>query len=160
MFDETRVLQKQDVNPLLTSSLQDFIPIFGSGNQGTLDQERVQEIASASCNRLIVHSSVSDRNRIVGTGLLTIYPSPTNNRAEITCLAVLEEYRGKGIGRIILDKCRLEANDALVNSLQLSTGASNTHAKKIFQEFGFVQVSNATSGLVEYEYNIQQGARF
>lgn len=55
-------------------------------------------------------------------------------------MALLEEYRGKGIGTALLDKLFKEANTKNIRRVSLSVDPINKVAVKLYQRFGFEEV--------------------
>lgn len=58
--------------------------------------------------------------------------------AEIRSLAVQEEYKGRGIGKKLVEECLLEAS-----SLGIRRVFVLTYAPEFFKKFGFVQVDKS-----------------
>jgi ribosomal-protein-alanine N-acetyltransferase len=58
-------------------------------------------------------------------------------QAHILSIAVLEQYRGKGIGRMILEYFLNSIKGLGYNNVKLEVNVSNTKAIKLYEEFGF-----------------------
>lgn len=57
----------------------------------------------------------------------------------IACAALLAHSRGRGAGRAILDHAEARARTEGYSSLTLMLGSFNTHARAIYDRFGFVE---------------------
>ncbi len=58
--------------------------------------------------------------------------------AQILGLAVLDEYRGKGIARKLLEKAIAEIAEAGKKRIELLVAENNEAAKKLYSAYGFV----------------------
>ena len=56
---------------------------------------------------------------------------------ELLELAVNSEYRGLGIGKLLLSECEQRVRNAGVRYFRTSVLASNPHAHKLYERFGF-----------------------
>lgn len=62
-------------------------------------------------------------------------------------MALLEEYRGKGIGTDLLNKLFKEAKKREIKRLSLSVDPANKVAMKLYQRFGFEEVGIVGSSI-------------
>lgn len=59
----------------------------------------------------------------------------------IDCLAVKEEYRGKGIGHRMLDYMKSIVKEKNFDGLELQVNAKNISAKRMYEKYGFREKS-------------------
>ena len=59
----------------------------------------------------------------------------------IDCIAVDEKYRGKGIGRGLLDFAKNIVQEKHLDGFELQVNAKNTNARKMYESYGFVEKS-------------------
>ena len=59
----------------------------------------------------------------------------------IDCIAVDEKYRGKGIGRALLDFAKNIVQEKHLDGFELQVNAKNTNARKMYESYGFVEKS-------------------
>jgi amino-acid N-acetyltransferase len=83
-------------------------------------------------NTIRSYTIARDNKEIVGFAALHIY-SP--EIAEVRSLIIREEYRGKGIGRLLVKKLEEEAK-----RLGLSKILTLTYRKEFFEKSGFVEI--------------------
>lgn len=62
-------------------------------------------------------------------------------------MALLGEYRGKGIGTALLDKLFKEANSKNIRRVSLSVDPINKVAVKLYQRFGFEEVGTVDTSI-------------
>jgi ribosomal protein S18 acetylase RimI-like enzyme len=68
------------------------------------------------------------------------YPAPDDyphESAFVTDLIVLEPYRGRGIGRMLLSKAEDYARELGVHRLQLEVTFNNSKARRLYSSYGF-----------------------
>lgn len=65
----------------------------------------------------------------------------TRDTIFIDCLAVEEKYRGKGIGHRLLDFAKNIVQEKGFDGLELQVNAKNIHAKKMYESYGFAEMS-------------------
>ena len=75
--------------------------------------------------------------------LVIYYPRLKNDELFICNLAVFKEYRGMGIATKLLKKTEAIAIDKGLNKLSLYVEIDNSHAKRVYEKFGFQEVKKA-----------------
>ena len=71
------------------------------------------------------------------------FPKIKKDEIFISNLAVFEEYRGKGIAVKLLEKAEEMAREQGLNKLSLYVEIDNSHAKRVYEKFGFQEVIKA-----------------
>lgn len=61
--------------------------------------------------------------------------------AELVNIAVLPEYRGKGIGKLLLSHSLQKAKELGCENMLLEVRRSNDNAIKLYESFGFIKIS-------------------
>jgi GNAT superfamily N-acetyltransferase len=94
-------------------------------------------LASPLWTFLLAHEG----ERAVGLLIFFIRPTLTTgkNRAKIGELVVTEGMRGKGVGRLLIEKAAEEARDLNCSSLDTSTEIDNAEAIAFYEKLGFKQ---------------------
>ncbi len=59
----------------------------------------------------------------------------------ITNIAVLPEYRGKGVGSMLLERLLEEASNRKAQTMILEVRKSNIHAQALYRKYGFEEIS-------------------
>lgn len=75
----------------------------------------------------------------VVVGVLLLAPRPALGRWELMLMGLTPEWRGKGLGRSLLNKALELAQQAGVQEIMLGVDDVNVPAKQLYQEAGFVR---------------------
>ena len=62
--------------------------------------------------------------------------------AEIKCMYVVPERRGRGLARRLLDGLEAAAREAGYSTLRLDTGPQQPHAQRLYERAGYVAIEN------------------
>lgn len=79
---------------------------------------------------------VKDGDRIVGTASLL----KEHDIYELAKMAVTEDYKGKGIGNLLMEHCIAEAKKLGTKKLMLISNRSLTPALTMYEKYGFKEV--------------------
>lgn len=79
---------------------------------------------------------VKDGDRIVGTASLL----KDHDIYELAKMAVTEDYKGKGIGNLLMEHCIAEAKKLGTKKLMLISNRSLTPALTMYEKYGFKEV--------------------
>jgi ribosomal-protein-alanine N-acetyltransferase len=60
---------------------------------------------------------------------------------EVTNIAVDKDYRGKGLGRQLLENLLKQAKERCIHSITLEVRSSNEAARMLYQSVGFIQIA-------------------
>ena len=91
-----------------------------------------RHIESDGLDATAIHSIVFDKNIEIGTGRLL-------SDGHIGRVAVKKQYRGKGIGKMIMQDLIDKATSMLFPKVWLS---SQYHAKGFYEKLGFIEIGN------------------
>lgn len=80
-----------------------------------------------------------DGERIVGCATLCPFVSPTGRKASIEDVVVNTEYRGRGIGRKLVEAAIEKAKEFSPVTIQLTSRPSRVAANRLYQSMGFTQ---------------------
>ena len=78
-----------------------------------------------------------DGDEIVGCATLCPFFSPTGRKASIEDVVVSAEYRGKGIGRKLVEAAIEKAKASAPITLQLTSRPTRVAANRLYQSMGF-----------------------
>ena len=81
----------------------------------------------------------SDGGKIVGCATLCIFHSPTGSKASIEDVVVHDEYRGRGIGRALMECVLNRARSLAPIELHLTSKPARVAANALYQTLGFVR---------------------
>ncbi|TJY44174.1 GNAT family N-acetyltransferase [Cohnella pontilimi] len=99
-------------------------------------EERLRHEQSVICLAL-------DQASGKGAGFMQLYPTFSSVSMRHTWilndLFVLPEFRGRGVGRKLLEAARKHAIDTGAKGLSLSTAVDNVTAQKLYESFGFIR---------------------
>lgn len=73
-----------------------------------------------------------------------IYPTEglPNDTCELVKMYLLKEYRGKGMGRNLIEKCIESAKELGYKNIYLETTPELNSAIKMYEKFGFLPIEN------------------
>jgi len=74
----------------------------------------------------------------VGWCDVAVRPRPTQRHSGILGMGVIREYRGKGIGRALLQATLASARAGGLRRIELTVRADNDPARRLYESFGFV----------------------
>lgn len=80
---------------------------------------------------------VRDEERIVGCATLCVFHSPTGAKASIEDVVVASEYRGRKIGKRLIEHLITESNKFAPIVLQLTSNPKRIAANALYQSIGF-----------------------
>ncbi|KAG2174280.1 hypothetical protein INT43_004303 [Umbelopsis isabellina] len=104
-----------------------------------LTAERVQSVTRSPLTSLFVAIDESTGN-IVGMLTLAIFDAITGRRAHIEDVVVDNECRGKGVGKLLLQKAIAIAQTEFgASSIDLTSRPERETANKLYQKVGFVK---------------------
>ncbi len=81
--------------------------------------------------------AVRENEKIIGMGELAVMHTPTGRRGRIEDVVVDGAYRGKGLGRKLMDALVTAAKERSVQSIELSSRPSRIEANALYQKIGF-----------------------
>ena len=81
----------------------------------------------------------SDGGKIVGCATLCVFHSPTGSKASIEDVVVHDEYRGRGIGRALMECVLNRARSLAPIELHLTSKPARVAANALYQTLGFVR---------------------
>jgi len=70
-------------------------------------------------------------------GCILVNDSPTAPLADIIYIGVLSQYRGRGIGRAMLQRAVAQANERRRSAICLAVDARNSYARRLYEALGF-----------------------
>ena len=82
----------------------------------------------------------SPDNRIIGCATLCVFESPTGRKANIEDVVVSSQYRGQGLGKMLMEHVIEYARKELKNvDIHLTSRPHRVAANKLYQQLGFQQ---------------------
>lgn len=85
-----------------------------------------------------------DGEHLVGFAQLFVLPKTTFLMGYLEDVIVLEEYRGQGLGRKILDHVIKVAEEERCANITLTTRTERIAARSLFESVGFIEPGNHT----------------
>lgn len=108
-----------------------------SSNPKRIDEARLQELLTDPHTRIYVVKDAYDE--ICGMATLSLCPLVTGTKAWVEDVVVDEEYRGIGLGRLLLNHLISEARAMGVKSLNLTSRPERESANRLYRSLGFEQ---------------------
>jgi len=137
---EISVIQKQD-DPFIAKVIRDVFVEHGINRPGTAYFDPCLDIMyEYHTGDRKIYFVARENNKVIGGA--GIYP--TEGLPEDTCelvkMYLLKECRGKGMGRLLIEKCIAEARKLGYRKIYLETTPELNSAIRMYEKFGFVQL--------------------
>jgi len=138
-MDTINIVEVDRASKNIFESLKKLLPQLTT-NFKPFDHEYLEEIVGSDSTRLfIAQDSVSD-NYIVGTYAMVIFYIPTGSIARIEDVIVDELYRGKGIGRMMMEHAINYIKKRGITKIELTSHPSRIAANSLYQTLGFTRI--------------------
>lgn len=139
---KTRPIARADLAVVLTM-IQELSAHHDDVAQVTFEQLERDTMGSQPWVRVIV---ATENDALVGyAALVPRAKFHSGQRAmDVHHLFVLDDWRSKGVGQVLLDACQDLARDLGCSALTIGTDPDNTHAQAVYERYGFerIEVSN------------------
>ncbi|WP_232622989.1 GNAT family N-acetyltransferase [Pareuzebyella sediminis] len=127
------------IEPLKASQIDEMVQkrvntLFTQLN-ATLKQRPLREIFEQGNDVFIV--CCRDKDEIIGIASMAIYTVISGYKGMVEDVVVDSAYRGKGIGRKLMEKLLQEARQKNLDEVLLFTGHHRTPAINLYQSLGF-----------------------
>lgn len=89
-----------------------------------------------------IYFIAKDGDKVIGGA--GVYPTEglPNDTCELVKMYLLSEYRGKGIGRMLIERCINSAHELGYAKMYLETTPELSNAIKMYEKFGFSPIEN------------------
>jgi putative acetyltransferase len=134
---EIRTIQSTD-NKELASIIRSSLAEFGANKPGTVyydpTTDHLSELFRTPGSRYLV--ALVDGEIVGGAG---IFPSPglPENTCELVKMYLTATSRGKGLGKLIIEKCLAFAREAGYRHVYIETMPELKKAVSVYEKFGF-----------------------
>ena len=132
---EIRIEVATSVTDELVVAFERLVPQLSSSSPPPTREHLERIVDSDSCSLLIAR----DRERIVGSLTLVVFPIPTGARAWIEDVVVDSSVRGKGVGEALNLKALEIARAEGAVTVDLTSRPSREAANRLYQRIGFVK---------------------
>lgn len=82
---------------------------------------------------------VRENKQIIGVGILAVMHIFTERRGRIEDVVIDESYRGKGLGKQLMDYLIIAARGKGLDAIELSSGVHREVANALYKKMGFIQ---------------------
>jgi len=103
-------------------------------NPKKLNREEIETIIQSNSTFLFV---AKDGEKVVGTVTIVVYQMPEFKKAMMEDLIVDAKYRGKGIGKLLMNAAIEQAKSEKVEFIFLTSRESREAANVLYQKLGF-----------------------
>ena len=132
---EIRIEVATSVTDELIAAFERLVPQLSSSSPPPTREHLERIVDSDSCSLLIAR----DREQIVGSLTLVVFPIPTGARAWIEDVVVDSSARGKGVGEALNLKALEIARAEGAVTVDLTSRPSREAANRLYQRIGFVK---------------------
>lgn len=102
----------------------------------TFSEEKLQMVVNDSNAHLFV---LRDNGRIIGCCTMAVFFSPTGKKASLEDVALLPEYQGQHLGRMLVEHALNEMRKEAPIHIQLTSRPSRVAANGLYKALGFHQ---------------------
>ncbi|KAJ2960078.1 hypothetical protein NQZ79_g4467 [Umbelopsis isabellina] len=128
----------EPISEYVLSGMARLLPQL-SQSAPALNAERVQSVTRSPLTSLFLAFDESS-GTVVGMLTLAIFDAITGRRAHIEDVVVDNECRGKGVGKLLLQKAIMIAQTEFgASSIDLTSRPEREAANKLYQKVGFVK---------------------
>jgi len=148
-----RPVEREDVHALLTfinvlSKEQTYIRL--QGEELSLDDEilYIDDFLRKVQNHKAMKLLAFHKNELVGVADIYL-KDKIESHIGVFGLTIKKEWRGKGIGRILMEKTMNEASNSIdgLKIIELGVFANNSVAKKLYEKMGFKEYGVLPRGI-------------
>ena len=125
------ILNKTDINPTLQKQVSDLFQQLG-GDQKQVDLNEVLDEKNP-----ITLAYCKDNDEIIGIALMCNYNVISGKKGWIEDVVVSSNYRGKGIGRQLMNKLLEVGKEKDLSEILLFTADHRTSAIHLYRDLGF-----------------------
>jgi putative acetyltransferase len=133
-----RPIEERD-NPVLAKVIRDTLSEFGANRPGTVYYDVTTDALFqlfSNTPRSLYYVAEMD-GKVVGGGGLFPSPGLPDDTCELVKMYLLQPARGKGLGRLMIDKVIKEAERLGYKNIYLETMPELKQALKTYEKFGF-----------------------
>ena len=135
------------LQPLCTLSVAEQLSLLAAVGQDSLDSRPLRDVLSVEelLNGFYQQDPQAPQHwYVVGyreamVGVLLLAPRPELGRWELMLMGLTPHWRGKGLGRALLNKALALAQQAGVQEVMLAVDDVNLPAKRLYQQAGFIR---------------------
>ena len=135
------------LQPLCALSMAEQLSLLAAVGQDSLDSRPLRDLLSVEelLNGFYQQDTQAPQHwyavgyRDAVVGVLLLAPRPALDRWELMLMGLTPDWRGKGLGRALLNKALGLAQQAGVQKVVLAVDDVNVPAKRLYQQAGFIR---------------------
>jgi len=108
-----------------------------TGQRSVIEYSFIEQIISNQNSHLFF--AINDQGKYVGMITVGFYISPTGKKSWVEDVLVDEVFRGKGIGKLLVEFAINFAKEQKATSLMLTSNPTRISANKLYKKLGFQQ---------------------
>jgi len=101
------------------------------------EKEDLKEIIATDSTILLILSKDKAGLEIIGTLSIAFYKTPSGHHAWVEDVIVDQQFRGKGLGKALMNKALELARERKASSVNLTSRPSRLAANQLYQKLGF-----------------------
>jgi putative acetyltransferase len=137
---ETRAIRASD-DPQVARIIRTVMPEFGADGPGfAIHDAEVDGMFAAYGGPRAAYFVVTDGDRVLGGGGIAPLAGGDPTVCELKKMYFLPEARGRGVGRLLLERCLAAARQHGFRTMYLETLNSMTDAQRLYQKLGFLRI--------------------
>lgn len=117
---------------------------FMAADSKTLSENQLVSLLNKKTNILLTYS---EDNKLLGYVLGVYRDAPEfAHRLKIQAISVIPEFRGRGIGRKLMEKLLAFGKESGFDLVYLEVASDNSNACKLYESFGMKETGNLPDG--------------
>jgi ribosomal protein S18 acetylase RimI-like enzyme len=136
---DIKIIEVKESTDSIVSSINKLLPQLTSKFKG-LDRSTLQDMLNSESSNLFIAIDELANNKIIGTYTLVIFRIPTGDTARIEDVVVDEKWRGKGIGKKMMEHAIQYLQKNGITKIELTSHHSRIAANQLYQSLGFRQI--------------------
>ena len=124
--------------------IKTVMPEFGAGGEGfAIHDKEVEDMYVAYTRPRTIYFVIEQEGKILGGGGIAPLDGGEENVCELKKMYFIPEARGKGLGKLILNKCLIAAKELGFELCYLETFHTMHNAMRLYEHIGFARINKA-----------------
>ena len=129
-----RIFRLQQYDDAILADLNQLMQALSEGS--CCDETKLRETLQDANSHLII---AMEDERIIGCGTLCVMHTPERRLGSVEAVVVHPDYRGRGVGRKLMEKILDTASSLAPIQLHLTSQPARREANELYRKLGFDQ---------------------
>jgi GNAT superfamily N-acetyltransferase len=138
-MNHIEILEVLDTSDTVIKAMNILLPQLTS-KEIIIDEDSLNEIVKSESTRLMIVIDGTSENRIIGTYSIVMFRIPTGSVARIEDVVVDKDWRGKGIGKLMMNHAIEFAKKSEIIKIELTSHQARVEANNLYKSLGFALI--------------------